>query len=402
MKTSSLDSRPAVLVVGAGPVGLLAAISLRELGVPVRVIDEQVAEDKRTYPVIIHPRSLRILDGLGVAAPLEWRGHSVSNLVVVVDSQRRAILELPSAGRVSPGAMTLPQDVLRRALMQRLSQLGTEVEWKTRLSMIEQDADHVRVGSIRRELIEGGERAGAREWLDVEVESADYEFVIGADGVGSTVRRKLGIELSAHGKRQIYAFYDAPDTRAGCEAQLVVREGLGNTVYPLQGELSRFSFQLSVGMPHPPGATQLRQLLAARLPWYGVAPKAVEWSGSMEFQACLADRFGKGRIWLAGDAAHSTGPLGGQSLNAGLHEAHDLARRMSEQLGRTGALPLLGNYDKQRRLEWQVLLGLGSSAPNAGKAPDWVRRNLNGLLQALPGTGDDLDDLLEQLHVKAA
>jgi 2-polyprenyl-6-methoxyphenol hydroxylase-like FAD-dependent oxidoreductase len=115
--TISRHGRSPVLIVGAGPVGLVAAIHLREQGFPVRVIDEQTADSKRTYPVVLHPRTLRILSSLGVSAPLEWRGHAITRLAIYCESERRAVLELPAAGEMSAGAMTLPQDVLRRALM---------------------------------------------------------------------------------------------------------------------------------------------------------------------------------------------------------------------------------------------------------------------------------------------
>lgn len=398
MDTPALNSPTSVLVVGAGPVGLVAAVTLRERGVAVRVVDELAGEDKRTYPVVIHPRTLRILEGLGVTAPLEWRGHAITHLALYTERQRRVVLELPAAGRTSPGAMTLPQDVLRQALLHRLSELGVDVEWKTRLVALEQTAGQVRCNLVRRERLESSQL----EWLDVESASLESDFVVGADGVHSAVRQRLGIGWTRQGERQIFAFYDAPDPRAGCEAQLVLHESQGNSVYPLQGQTSRFTFQLSVGMPQAPGLTQLRQLLASRMPWYGTDARNFEWSGSAEFHPALAERFGEGRVWLAGDAAHSTGPLGGQSLNVGIHEAHDLARRMADQVGHAGTSPLGVGYTHQRLLEWRVLFGRGSSEPMAPRARDWVKRNLAMLLQALPAAGDDLDDLLDQLHVRAA
>lgn len=398
MNTPTLNSPTSVLVVGAGPVGLVAAVTLRERGVAVRIIDDLAGEDKRTYPVVIHPRSLRILEGLGVVAPLEWRGHAITHLALYTERQRRTVLEVPAAGRMSPGAMTLPQDVLRRALLHRLSELGVEVEWKTRLVALEQTADQVRCNLVRHERFESEKR----EWFDVETATSGCDFLVGADGIRSTVREALGIGWIPRGQRQIFAFYDAPDERAGSEAHLVVHESQGNSVYPLQSDVSRFTFQLSVGMPQAPGLTQLRQLLAARMPWYGLDARHFEWSGSAEFHPALAERFGEGRVWLAGDAAHSTCPLGGQSLNVGIHEAHDLARRMVAQLGARGASPLGDDYADQRLLEWQVIFGLGQSVPIAPRAPDWVKRNLALLVQGLPAAGDDLDDLLDQLHVRAA
>jgi 2-polyprenyl-6-methoxyphenol hydroxylase-like FAD-dependent oxidoreductase len=391
-----------VLVVGAGPVGLSAALRLREEGVPVRIVDEQAAESKRTYPVVIHARTLRQLASVGVTAPLEWRGRPVTSLTIRTDSLKRGVLSLPAVEPIAPGALTLPQDVLRQSLQHRLAALGVDVEWKTRLVGFEQDQAGVRATLARRELVESQSNAPASRWTDVGSETVDAEFVIGADGCRSSVRQALGIELVPHGRRELYVFYDADDARAGAESHLVFCDGLGNSVYPLQGSLSRFTFQVGVGAAHQPGQALLEQLLSARLPFYASAPGSVEWSGSAEFHPALAARFGEGRVWLAGDAAHVTGPLGGQSINVGMHEADDLASRIAHALRERGPETVGVRYTEQRCIEWHRLFGLGPSRPDVSHAPEWVKRYIGLLLPSLPASGDDLDDLLDQLGVRTA
>ena len=400
MATTS-NTRTPVLVVGAGPAGLVAAIRLREQGLQVRIVDEQTADTKRTYPVVLHPRTLQVLASLGVTAPLEWRGRFIKHLAVYVDNLQRLVLDLPSAEEVAPGALTLPQDVLRRGLVNRQSSLGTEIEWQTRLVALEQDAARVRVGLVHRERVEGQAPTLKPEWLDVSAESLEADYVVAADGRQSTVRSALGIELTGRGAREAYIFYDIADRRAGDVAQLVLTAGSCSSVFPLQGDTSRLSFQVSVLAPQAPGLTELRDLLATRMPWYAAEPSTFDWSGSAEFYPALATSFGQGRVWLAGDAAHSTGPLGGQSINVGMHEADDLARRIVHTLSAGGG-PLGAGYAEQRRLEWHRLFGMGPSAPSMAHAPDWVSRNIARLLPSLPVSGDDLDDVLEQLRVRTA
>lgn len=389
-----------ILVVGAGPVGLVTAIALREQGLPVRVVDSQAADTKRTYPAIIHPRTLRTLSSLGMKALLEWRGHHIQRLALYTEGIRRATLELPAAGEPAPGAMTLPQDALREALMQRLSELGTLVEWQTRLRSLAQDDAGARVELARRERVEGASPELGTEWLDVASETVDAPFVIGADGIQSSVRRLLGIQWLPHGSRQIYAFYDAPDGHASDEAQLAFHERLGSSVYPLQNDVSRFTFQVSVSSGSAPTLSDLRRLLDASMPWYTTEAPRFEWSGTAEFNPALAERFGEGRVWLVGDAAHSTGPLGGQSLNVGIHEGVDLAHRIAEHQDRPAASPVGLGYGQQRRLEWQRLLGSGTNKADLTRSEEWLRRHFDALLPALPAAGDDLDDLLDQLGVE--
>ena len=400
MNAASLGERTPVLIVGAGPVGLVAAIRLRLQAVSVRVIDDQPSESKRTYPAILHPRTLQLLDGLGLTTPLTWRGRFIKHLAVYADNLRRVVLDVPSAEEVAPGAMTLPQDVLRQALVQRLASLGVEVEWKTRLVALEQSSDNVRVELVRRERIEGEAPELRPAWFDVAAEIVTAAFVVGADGRGSTVRDALGIEMVEHGEREVYLFYDAADRRAGDEAHLVLAAGQGNSVYPLHGGMSRYTFRVAVTTPQEPGRLELGRLLADRLPWYGGDAGGFEWSGSAAFQPALASSFGERRVWLAGDAAHVTGPLGGQSINVGMQEAADLALRIAESLSERHH-PLGSGYAAQRRAEWNRLLGLIPNVPSMMHAPAWVARHMRLLLPSLPVSGDDLDDVLEQLRVRA-
>lgn len=396
-----MGSRTPVLVVGAGPVGLVAAIRLREQGHAVRIIDEQTADSKRNYPVVLHARTLHVLASRGVSPILEWRGRFIRHLAVYTDGVPRVVLDLPSAEEVAPGAMTLPQDVLRQGLMNRLASFGTDVEWNTRLVALEPAEGLVKVRLMRRQRVEGQPPALKAEWLDFSPKTIEADYVVGADGVRSTVRQALGIEMIERGPREAYVFYDAADRRAGDRAQLTLTADHGSTVYPLQGDLSRFTFQVAVRTPEAPGLAGLRELLATRMPGYAAEAAGFEWTGSAEFHPAVAASFGEQRVWLAGDAAHSTGPLGGQSINVGLHEADDLARRIGEALvGGTG--PLGAGYAKQRRLEWDRLFGLGPSVPSLARAPDWVAKNIARLLPSLPASGDDLDDVLEQLRVRTA
>ena len=389
--------RTQVLVVGAGPVGLMAALTLRRQGIEVRVVDQQAEHRAHTFPVVLHPQSLRLLDELGLSTALFWRGHAVTRLALYIDQQRRAVLDLPAAEGASAGALTLPQDVLRQALATELATTGVRIEWNTRLAVLQQDGQSTwgrlsREDSARRSL-------GARAELD----AFEADFVIGSDGYDSTVREALGIQLVNHGRLQSFAFFDAPTQRAGREAQLALTEDeYCSSVYPLQNDQSRFSFQLSGQLDNAADASALQQLLLARLPWYGEEVAPPTWGGVAEFRRALVNHFGLGRVWLAGEAAHLTGPLGVQSLNVGLDEANELACRMVDALQRP-ARPSFGeHYGAKRTRQWQELLGLRETAAISTRTPDWARLHASRLLACLPASGPDLDELLAQLRLTRA
>jgi 2-polyprenyl-6-methoxyphenol hydroxylase-like FAD-dependent oxidoreductase len=372
----------------------MAALRLHEQGVDVRIIDRQSRDTLHTFPVVLHPMTLRLLGSLGLSDVLFWSGRPVSHLAIYTEGERRAVLDLPTVAGVSSGALTLPQDVLRKALTDALVRRGVSIEWNTRLASLQQD-----------------DRA-ARGWLETclpgrpESDTAaprgssfEAEYVIGSDGYDSAVRAAVGIELVEHGPLHSYAFFDAPTTRSGSEAQLAVSETSSNAFYPLQGGLARFSFQLTGALERCADLSALRELVSARLPWHREQVERCEWGGVAEFRHGLASHFGVGRVWLAGEAAHLTGPLGVQSLNVGMDEASELALRIGDALRHPSAEAFGRDYDAGRSLQWRELLGLSDRASPGARSPAWAWRNYGRILSCLPASGRDLDDLLDQLRM---
>jgi len=372
---------------------LLAAIRLRKQGIDVRVIEQQTELRARTFPVVLHPRSLRLLGDLGLAAALFWRGRPVTRLAVYTDHERRAVLDLSKATGVGAGILTLPQDVLRRALNNALEELGVAIEWNTRLAVLAQDERSVWGRLVQHE--PNHRAAGGR----LNVESFDADYVLGADGYESTVREALGIQLVDHGALSSYVFFDGVTPRSGREAQLALSDEFANAVYPLQDGMARFTFQMNRCLDRATDIHLLRDLVKSRLPWFGSEIDESPWSGVAEFRRALAERFGHGRVWLAGEAAHLTGPLGVQSLNVGLDEANELALHVAEAIRHPASQGFGHDYDLKRSQQWRQLLGLEEQATPSTRSPDWARRYLSRLIACLPASEADLDDLLEQLRV---
>jgi 2-polyprenyl-6-methoxyphenol hydroxylase-like FAD-dependent oxidoreductase len=390
--SAAAATRTQVLVVGAGPVGLIAALRLREQGLAVRIIERQPEHAAHTFPVVLHPGSLRILSSLSLTAALFWRGRPVSRLAIYTEGERRAVLDLPRVPGISTGALTLPQDILRKALVNALSTRGVDVEWQSELVHLEQDERGVHCRLLT-------ERNGSADVAPASQQVVDADFVIGADGYDSAVRKALGLELVAHGSLQSYVFFDAASQRAGNEAQLSLLEDSSNAVYPIQGDLARFSFQLTSALHRPPDLAGLRELIASRLPFYGDQVSGLEWAGIAEFRRALVQRFGVGRVWLAGEAAHLTGPLGTHSLNIGIDEAAELALRRGDCLRHPTRAEFGQDYEAKRTREWRLILGLDAPPSLGPRSAGWALQYLDQLLPCLPASGADLDDLLDQLRL---
>lgn len=367
----------------------MAALALREQGVDVRVIDRQAEVSGHSFPVVLHPQTMRLLSELGLAPTLFWRGRPITRLAVYANYERRAVLDLPKVGGIAPGLLTLPRDVLRQALLGALERRGVTVQWRTRLTELEQDRHGVR-GRLLRD-------HGA-DVPETEIHF-DADYVIGADGYNSTVREALGIQMVSYGDLSSFAFFDAPSQRAGLEAQLAISDDFANAVYPLQGGLARFSFQLGHGLSRAPDLSLLRELVATRLPWYGEGVEATLWGGVAEFRRALVDRLGRGRVWLVGEAAHLTAPLGVHSLNVGIDEAYELGQLMAQDLRTPGAIYFSVDYEARRLRQWRELLGLEEQSALNARSPEWARRHLHALYPSLPASGADLDELLAQLRL---
>jgi 2-polyprenyl-6-methoxyphenol hydroxylase-like FAD-dependent oxidoreductase len=147
---------------------------------------------------------------------------------------------------------------------------------------------------------------------------------------------------------------------------------------------------------------RLKQLIAARALWCTARPTQVYWSTLGLFGRRLTRSFGKGAVWLAGDAAHQAGPVGVHSMNSGLVEARLLAAHIS-QIQRAGGPPtLLQEFATETYEMWRWLLGAGREVRALPGANPWVQQNAARILSCIPASGQDLEPLLRQIGLTAA
>jgi 2-polyprenyl-6-methoxyphenol hydroxylase-like FAD-dependent oxidoreductase len=409
-----------VLVVGAGPTGLLAALRLAERGLTVEVIEEEWRTAGHSYALALHPGSLRLLDELGLADDLVAQGQPLATMALFEGAERRATLRLAEPGARFPFVLALPQSALEGVLARRLADRGVKVSWSHRLARLEPQGDKVLATVHRLEKVSTGYAVARTEWMIDQEIAFEAAFVVGADGHRSLVRRALGDSFVEAGPSQVFAIFEcAAGPGTGDEISLVLHEKTVSAFWPLPGGRARWSLELDapeVGAEerfksrltttlgehffHHLDPGKAHELLRERAPWFEPARLEIGWSIEVRFERRLADCFGRDRVWLAGDAAHLTGPLGMQSLNAGLREAGDLASRIADVRLGTGGADRLEAYGRERMAEWRFLLGQdGGLRPGAGAVP-LVAHNAARLLPCLPATGDELRSLAGQLKLE--
>jgi 2-polyprenyl-6-methoxyphenol hydroxylase-like FAD-dependent oxidoreductase len=296
-----------ILVVGAGPVGLTAAVELARRGYRPRIVDagEGPVPVSESRALAVNLRTLDLLERCGAAARITEEAQVVQEMRLWAGRRRLATVRLGGRAGRPRGLHALPQGRIERILLDRLLDLGIAPEWRVRCTAVDDPSKPL------VELTHG----------DGGVEQDAFDLVVGADGAHSTVRRAVGLDFPGEALTQ--TFY------------------LADYVYPVPVETgfaeARF-YDPGVVARLPVGARTLRFVstladYAERIA-HPVAPESVEWQSTFKVSFRHVDEMSRGRVFLAGDAAHIHSPIGGRGMNLGIEDACWLAWLISE--GREG------------------------------------------------------------------
>jgi 2-polyprenyl-6-methoxyphenol hydroxylase-like FAD-dependent oxidoreductase len=412
------EERTDVLVVGAGPVGLMTALLLAEAGIEVRIIDREERTTARSYACALHPRTLELLAQLGMADEIIRHGNRVETVGFYEGSTRRAEIALSKLPTEFPFLLILPQSRFESALEQRLRQkAGIQVDWRHRFDALEIEDGEVAAAVEKL----GGTSTGyiVPHWETVVQDRFRMRarYLVGADGAKSLVRQRLGIENTRVGGPDFFAAYEfESDTPSPNEVRVVMDQATTNVLWPLSNQKYRWTFQLvksevanewpekerrAVRVAHSTVDDAIRRYVdrvaKQRAPWFQAGVKEVTWCTDVVFEHRLANEFGRGRCVLMGDAAHQTGPVGAQSMNVGFQEARELSGIVKSLLVENANPELLDDFRKRWHQEWQLLLGMGGGLASAVAAGNWSAERRSRLLSCLPSFGDHLGALARQL-----
>jgi 2-polyprenyl-6-methoxyphenol hydroxylase-like FAD-dependent oxidoreductase len=328
-----------VPIVGAGPTGLVLAFSLTRLGVRVRIIDKTAEPGTTSRAVAVQARTLELYQQVRLADAVVEDGVKITAANFWVAGANAARLPLGRMGdglSPFPYALTYPQDAHERLLIDRLDDLGVTVERRTELLRFEQHTDGIRAVLKRPD--------GAEE-----VDEADY--LAGCDGAHSTVREALGTDFP--GGTYTGLFYVADVVAAGPaadgEIHIDIEEADFLAVFPLKGvghlrlvgpvnwDPEREGRELTLDDVSGRAIRNLRLTL-----------ERVHWFSTYRVHHRVADRFGEGRVFLLGDAAHVHSPVGGQGMNTGIGDAVNLAWKLAAVLNGGARESLLDTYEPER------------------------------------------------------
>jgi 2-polyprenyl-6-methoxyphenol hydroxylase-like FAD-dependent oxidoreductase len=367
MSEQSGAGRSPVVVVGAGPCGLVAACELLRSGVDVRVLEAAEAAGTGSRAIILWPPTLEVLDELGVLDEARSRGVTAKGLAYHMGDGKTMRIELGAVNE----PLLLPQEETGRLLLTALERLGGQVEYGVRVTGVEDGGDHV---TVRAQGPDGTE------------ETIEAGWVIGADGVGSTVRQRLGVEFA--GDRVPTTFLLAEGEVDGDFPREEVHYHLGTAgvmlLSPLPGGKVRVSGPVAPDMPMTPEAVQA--LLEERGPG-GLTYRAPSMIGTFTSQERIAATLRSGRVFLVGDAAHVHSAVGGQGLNLGVQDSRNLGWKLAGVVRGTLDPAVLDSYGTERRaVAEQVVQATGKMIRQAVVGPVAARvRNAVWTLMQVTG-----------------
>jgi len=310
-----------VVVVGAGPVGLMLAAQLAQGGADVRVLEKRAARSAHSRAIGIHPPSLDALAGVGVRDAVVAEGRRITAGVGRCGGRDLGTLPLTGVSRSHPFVITLPQNRTEELLESRLDELAP--------------------GALRRGV---GVRSASERGPGMSVRTDDggelsARFVVAADGGRSALRDAAGIAVRRRAHPDTYLMGDFPDDTAdGDLAVLYLEPGGVVESFPLPGRVRRWVAR-TPELASDPTAERLARLVRDR------TGERLDAAGNtmlsaFSVQRGIAARLGRGRLLLAGDAAHEVSPIGGQGMNLGWLDAAALAPLVLAALrGGTAARP---------------------------------------------------------------
>lgn len=330
--------RRPLVIVGAGPVGLAAAIDARLQGLPVLLFDEDDTVSTGSRAVCYAKRALEILDRLGVgdAACARGVGWNVGRTFLREQEVYRFDL-VPEPGHKRPGMINLQQYHLEEMLVARAQQVGVDLRWRYKVVSVQPAADHVR---LQVETPDG-------------MFAIEADWLVTADGARSSIRRMLGLDIEgrvfmdrfliadvvmqADYPAERWLWFDPPFH----PNQTVLLHKQADNVW-------RIDFQL--GWDADPEEEKKPEKVIPRIrAMLGDArPFELEWVSIYTFQCRRMKDFRHGRVLFVGDAAHQVSPFGARGANSGFQDTDDLMWKLKLVVAGLAPDRLLDSYGADR------------------------------------------------------
>jgi 2-polyprenyl-6-methoxyphenol hydroxylase-like FAD-dependent oxidoreductase len=328
-----------VLIIGAGPTGLMAACQLRRLGISFLIIDRKEGPTRESRALVVHARSLEIYEQLGLSATALQQGEVLDKVQFIINGKKMQELALGNIGEgmsAYPYLLVLEQNKNEQLLYGYIRSQGNDVLWRTEMLSLQQNEMNCQVE------VRSGEK----------IFTIEAEWVIAADGGSSSVRHYLNIPFE--GTTYPHIFYvadselDWPWGHHSLSLCLSRKSFMG--LFPMQGK-DRYRVIGIMPEEHQEHVPEhFEQIVPSIIQKTKTSFKVLDanWFSAYKVHHRCIRHFRSGRVFFAGDAAHIHSPVGGQGMNTGLQDAYNLAWKISYVVKGLAGEALLNSYEEER------------------------------------------------------
>lgn len=366
--------RSDVLIVGAGPTGLVLALWLVEQGVSIRIIDKTARPGTTSRALAVQARTLELYRQLDLTEVVLNAGKRVAGLNLWVAGRKEARIGFETInGNLTPyGPFIFPQDEHEKLLIARLGSLGAAVDRETELVRFAEDGSGV---------------SAVLRHPDGSEEHCKADYIAGCDGARSIVRHGIGADFPGGTYQQLFYVADVEAEGPALDGELHVDLDDADflAVFPMKGAgRARLIGTVRGARAEEPENLTFDDVSERAIDHMKVQIRKVNWFSTYRVHHRLTNSFRKGRVFLLGDAAHIHSPAGGQGMNTGIGDAINLAWKLKAVLADKAADSLLDTYEIERRAFAKKLVATTDRgftlATAEGSVADFIRMRIVPLI----------------------
>jgi 2-polyprenyl-6-methoxyphenol hydroxylase-like FAD-dependent oxidoreductase len=324
-----------VLIVGAGPTGLLLACELARFNIPFRIIDKKAGRTEASNATWVQARTLELLDQLGIVQRFLKVGHPCRCVNLYTEGKPLVTLPLDQIDSAYPFILMLPQSEIEKLLIDYLTELKQSIEWSVELVEMKQAANQV-ISTIKL--------------ADGTLETITSDWLVACDGANSTVREKSGIVFPGEDITEQFVVADATinSFMSTDEIHMFFDEATLFAASPM-GK-NRYRIAANIHQSHPRKTFYEKEVIEmVQERGHGAYYVTdISWISPFWIHGKIAKQMRYDSIFLAGDAAHIHAPLGGQGMNTGMQDVHNLAWKLALVIAGNAGPALLDSYEVER------------------------------------------------------
>ncbi|MDM5198139.1 FAD-dependent monooxygenase [Fictibacillus enclensis] len=327
-----------ILIVGAGPTGLVLALQLAHFGIPFRIIEKHSGPGEASRALVVHSRILEFYRQIGISDEVVNLGIPLDSVQLHEGLKEKAQLKFSDLKKdigPYPFALCLAQDVHERYLVKKLDEMGITIEWNTELYSFSDEGGSVKTVLIKNEV----------------KEEAEFAYLCGCDGAHSTVRKELGLGFSGGTYEELFYVADVESSDVNAKEH-ALKVHLSNNGLCIFMPVRTTGMIRLIGIVPPElrdrESLQFQDVQPVAEKQIGIQVTGVNWFSTYRVHHRVSDHFSKGRCFIAGDAGHIHSPAGGQGMNTGISDAINLAWKLAAVLQEKADPSILDTYETER------------------------------------------------------